>query len=86
MRLRCGRIFNKLLHCTFPGDCDSEIILKIGQYLMKLCVEYRIRGLLFVAHSVVCTNNRFLFLPGAAMFFIEPVRNRLAVSVNRLVN
>ena len=32
-------------YCKFPGECDSERILKIGQYLTKLCVDYV--GLLF---------------------------------------
>jgi len=26
------------LYCKFPAECDSERILKIGQYLTKLCV------------------------------------------------
>jgi len=34
-----------LLYCKFPGECDSERILKIGQYLTKLCVDNV--GLLF---------------------------------------
>jgi len=38
------------LYCKFPGECDSERILKIGQYLTKLCVDYV--GLLFLAHPV----------------------------------
>ena len=28
------------LHCKFSGDCNSERIFKIGQYLTKLCVEH----------------------------------------------
>jgi len=28
-----------VLHCKFSGDYNSEKILKIGQYLTKLCVE-----------------------------------------------
>jgi len=39
-----------LLYCKFPGECDSERILKIGHYLTKLCVDYV--GLLFLAHPV----------------------------------
>jgi len=38
------------VYCKFPGECYSEGILKIGQYLMKLCVDYV--GLLFLAHPV----------------------------------
>ena len=34
-----------MLYCKFPGECDSERILKIGQYLTKLCVDNV--GLLF---------------------------------------
>jgi len=34
-----------LFYCKFPGECDSERILKIGQYLTKLYVDYV--GLLF---------------------------------------
>ena len=33
-----------------PGECDSERILKIGQHLTKLFVDYV--GLLFLAHPV----------------------------------
>ena len=29
-----------MLYCKFPGECDSERILKIGQYVTKLCVDY----------------------------------------------
>jgi len=29
-----------MLHCKFSGDCNSERIFKIGQYLTKLCVEH----------------------------------------------
>ena len=29
-----------MLYCKFPGECDSERILKTGQYLTKLCVDY----------------------------------------------
>jgi len=32
-------------------ECDSERILKIGQYLTKLCVDYV--GLLFLANPVL---------------------------------
>jgi len=39
------------LYCKFLGECDSERILKTGQYLMKLCVDYV--GLLFLAHPVI---------------------------------
>ena len=28
-----------MLHCKFSGDCNSERIFKIGQYMTKLCVE-----------------------------------------------
>jgi len=35
----------------FSGDCNSKRVSKIGQNLIKLCVEYW--GLLFLAHSVV---------------------------------
>jgi len=31
--------------CKFPGECDSERILKIGQYLRKICIDNV--GLLF---------------------------------------
>jgi len=34
-----------LLYCKFPVECDRERILKIGQYLTKLCVDNV--GLLF---------------------------------------
>ena len=34
----------------FSGECDSERILKIGQYVTKLCVDYFC--LLFLAHPV----------------------------------
>ena len=27
-------------YCKFPADCDTGRILKIGQYLMKLCLKY----------------------------------------------
>ena len=37
-------------YCKFPGECDSERILKIGQYLTKLCVDYV--GLLFLTDPV----------------------------------
>ena len=36
---------HELLYYKFPNQCDSERILKIGQYLMQFCVEYC--GLLF---------------------------------------
>jgi len=39
-----------MFYCKFPGECDSERILKIGQYLTKLCVDCV--GLLFLAHPV----------------------------------
>ena len=40
-----------VLHCKFPGDCDSERVAKIGQHLIKSCAEYR--GLLVImAHAV----------------------------------
>ena len=29
-----------MFHCKFSGDCNSERIFKIGQYLTKLCVEH----------------------------------------------
>ena len=29
-----------MLHCKFSGDYNSKRIFKIGQYLMKLCVEH----------------------------------------------
>ena len=28
------------LHCKFEGDCNSETVVKIGQYLTKLRVQY----------------------------------------------
>jgi len=44
------------LYCKFPGECDSERILKIGQYLMKLCVDYV--GLLFFGPPcIICLDN-----------------------------
>jgi len=39
-----------MLHCKFSGDYNSERIFKIGQYLMKLCVEHL--GFTFLAHPV----------------------------------
>jgi len=39
--LRWDGIFGYLMTaCKFPADYDTERILKIGQYLMKLCLEY----------------------------------------------
>jgi len=45
------------LYCKFPVglECDSERILKIGQYLTKLSVDYV--GLLFLAHPVAYNND-----------------------------
>jgi len=49
-----------LLYCKFPGECDSERILKIDQYLTKLCVDNV--GLLFLAHPVGLTNHIVIIL------------------------
>jgi len=38
------------LYCKFPGECDSDRILKIGQHLTKLC---RLHWLTFLAHPVI---------------------------------
>ena len=43
-------MFNDRFVAKFPGECDSERILKIGQYLTKLRVDNV--GLLFLAHPV----------------------------------
>jgi len=48
-RLRCGGI-SRTLHYKFSGDYNGERILKIGQYLTKLCVEHL--GFTFLAHFV----------------------------------
>jgi len=42
-----------MLHCKFSGDCNSERIFKIGQYLTKLCVEH----LGFTFFGPPCTRN-----------------------------
>jgi len=46
--------WERLLHCEFPGDCASETIPKIGQFLMKLCVKYR--GLGLPSSGPLCTH------------------------------
>ena len=43
-----------MLYCKFPGKCVSEKIVKISQYLTKLCVDDV--GLLFLSHPVHGTN------------------------------
>jgi len=45
----------------FPGECDSERILKIGQYLTKLCVDYL--GLLVVMKGDRASDLTFLAHP-----------------------
>jgi len=42
-------------YCKFLKECDSERILKIGQYLMKLpyVEQAYIGGCYFLAHPVV---------------------------------
>jgi len=71
-----------LLYCKFPEECDSEKILKIGQYLTTLCVDYV--GLLFwptlyyflsLTLPAVCLfvtllkiDSSFLFLDGIEPF------------------
>jgi len=52
---RCDGIFNDSFICKFPGDCKGEKNLKIGQYLMKLRLNYY--WFLFSGHGV----NIFLF-------------------------
>ena len=49
MHLRWGGIINDC-NCKFPEERYSEGIVKICQYLTKLCVDYV--GLLFLAHPV----------------------------------
>jgi len=52
------------LHCKFSGDCNSERIFKVVQYLTKLCVEHL--GFTFLAHPVchaigqTCADFRML--------------------------
>ena len=50
-RLGCGGVFVTLLLCyKFPSEPNSERILKIGQYLVKLWA--RVRCLVFLTHRV----------------------------------
>jgi len=51
-------VFNYRFICKFLGECDSEIILKIGQYLMKLCVDSG--GLHFWHTLLVYTRCSFI--------------------------
>ena len=60
------------------GECDSERILKIGEYLAKLCVDYA--GLLFLAHPVFSlawiAYGRYVHAPSRLSELCSFFRNR----------
>ena len=54
-RFGCGGIFVYVFVKKFPAESNSERILKIGQYLVKLWA--RVRCLVFLTHSVVTMEH-----------------------------